>query len=343
MNKETFIIQLEKLLDDIPKEERDEAVDYYRCYFDDAGVENEALVIEELESPQVIADSIKEGLNAGENMSSFLKNPPQVREEQPQSHTYEYGKQPERGYGEGSQKHTASQSAFNQNIVGDSQNTSGEGVFGDSQSTSRDSQNSSFGENSSDGIFYKRYDQYKSGDSKAENEGSSSGGAFYKRYDQYKSRDAKAENEGSSSGGAFYKRYDQYEKKDGKISGMDRRTKLILLIVLAVCTLPVWGGIVSGIIGILGVVIAAVVILGVCSVGGVIGGIVCAIVGIVRLCTLSMVRGLVTLGIGMLLVAGGGLSIVALLLLCGRLLPWAVGQLAGLCRRLFKFVGRSMA
>ena len=38
MNKETFIIQLEKLLDDIPKEERDEAVDYYRCYFDDAGV-----------------------------------------------------------------------------------------------------------------------------------------------------------------------------------------------------------------------------------------------------------------------------------------------------------------
>lgn len=338
MNKETFIIQLEKLLDDIPKEERDEAVNYYRCYFDDAGVENEAFVIEELESPQVIADSIKEGLNAGENVSSFLKNPPQVREEQPQSHTYEYGKQPEREYGEGSRNHSASQSAYHQSTSREPQNASG-----DSQSTSGEPQNSAFGENSSEGIFYKRYDQYQSGNSKAENEGSSSGGAFYQRYDQYQSGDAKAENEGSSSGGAFYQRYDQYEKKDGKIRGMDRRTKLILLIVLVVCTLPVWGGIVSGIIGIVGVVIAAVAILGVCSVGGVIGGIVCAIVGIVRLCTLSMVRGLVTLGIGMLLVAGGGLSIVALLLLCGRLLPWAVGQLAGLCRRLFKFVGRSMA
>ncbi len=80
MNRDLFLFKLEQLLYDIPKEERDEAMDYYRGYFDDAGAENEAVVLEELESPQAIADSIKEALRSTGDMSGGLKNPPQVRD-----------------------------------------------------------------------------------------------------------------------------------------------------------------------------------------------------------------------------------------------------------------------
>lgn len=124
---------------------------------------------------------------------------------------------------------------------------------------------------------------------------------------------------------------------------MDKTAKIILIIILAICTLPVWGGIFSVTLGIAGTVIAAVIVLGICSVVFLIGGIICAVVGILRLCTLSLVYGLLTFGTGLLLVAGSGISFVLLFLLCGRLLPWAVRTGIELCRRLFQFVGRSMA
>lgn len=49
MNRVQFMEQLKKLLADIPKDERGEAIRYYESYFDDAGPENEAAVIRELE------------------------------------------------------------------------------------------------------------------------------------------------------------------------------------------------------------------------------------------------------------------------------------------------------
>ena len=58
MNKEEFLRQLEQLLSGISEEERADAVAFYRSYFEDAGEENEAAIIEELETPQKVADSI---------------------------------------------------------------------------------------------------------------------------------------------------------------------------------------------------------------------------------------------------------------------------------------------
>ena len=297
MNKETFLIQLEKMLYDIPKEERDEAMDYYRSYFDDAGAENEALVIEELESPQAIAASIKEGLNSGGDMSAFLKNPPQVREETAQSGTYQNGKQ---------QKPDSS---------------STDSPFGSAAHASGSYQGTAAGAGASG--------SFQNGASGAGASGSFQNGA----------------SGAGTSGGTFYRRYNESENKYNKGAGrtMDKTAKIILIIILAICTLPVWGGIFSVTLGIAGTVIAAVIVLGICSVVFLIGGIICAVVGIVRLCTLSLVYGLLTFGTGLLLVAGSGISFVLLFLLCGRLLPWAVRTGIELCRRLFQFVGRSMA
>lgn len=62
MNREEFLRRLERLLSDIPESERREAMEYYQNYFEDAGPENEASIIEELGSPQEVASSIKKNL-----------------------------------------------------------------------------------------------------------------------------------------------------------------------------------------------------------------------------------------------------------------------------------------
>lgn len=59
MNKEIFLKDLRRFLADIPEDEREQALNYYEDYFEDAGPENEQKVIEELGSPIDIAKQIK--------------------------------------------------------------------------------------------------------------------------------------------------------------------------------------------------------------------------------------------------------------------------------------------
>lgn len=61
MNRDRFIKELERLLLDLPAGERNEALQYYNDYFDDAGPENEERVIRELGSPAQVAKTIREG------------------------------------------------------------------------------------------------------------------------------------------------------------------------------------------------------------------------------------------------------------------------------------------
>ncbi len=58
MNKETYLAELRKGLKILPQYDRDEAVEFYEEYFDEAGVENEAKVIEELGDPKALAKKI---------------------------------------------------------------------------------------------------------------------------------------------------------------------------------------------------------------------------------------------------------------------------------------------
>ena len=59
MNRMQFMQRLSKLLEDLPDEERFDALKYYNNYFDDAGEENEAQIIAELGSPETVAAVIK--------------------------------------------------------------------------------------------------------------------------------------------------------------------------------------------------------------------------------------------------------------------------------------------
>ena len=62
MNRVDFMSQLERLLQGIAPGERDEALQYYNDYFDDAGAENEQEVIEALGNPARVAENIKRDL-----------------------------------------------------------------------------------------------------------------------------------------------------------------------------------------------------------------------------------------------------------------------------------------
>lgn len=75
MNRAQFMEQLKKLLSDISEEERQEALDYYESYFDDAGEDQEAEVIRELGSPGKVAAIIKEDLkNSSQNYGEYTEN-----------------------------------------------------------------------------------------------------------------------------------------------------------------------------------------------------------------------------------------------------------------------------
>ena len=69
MKRKEFLAQLERLLWDIPVQEREEALEFYNSYFDDAGEENESSVIQELGSPGKVAAIIKADL--GESRKEY--------------------------------------------------------------------------------------------------------------------------------------------------------------------------------------------------------------------------------------------------------------------------------
>ncbi len=62
MNRAEFMNQLESLLQGIAPGEREEAIQYYNDYFDDAGMENEKEVIEALGNPARVAENIRRDL-----------------------------------------------------------------------------------------------------------------------------------------------------------------------------------------------------------------------------------------------------------------------------------------
>lgn len=65
MNRAEYMKELAYLLQDVPDEEKEETLQYYEDYFDDAGLENEEKVVVELGRPEKIAAIIREGAKNG--------------------------------------------------------------------------------------------------------------------------------------------------------------------------------------------------------------------------------------------------------------------------------------
>lgn len=67
MSRNEFMRQLEVLLSGISESEKEEAIQYYNEYFNDAGPENEQEVIHALGTPAKVAENIKADLNGRDN------------------------------------------------------------------------------------------------------------------------------------------------------------------------------------------------------------------------------------------------------------------------------------
>lgn len=74
MTRAEYMSRLTALLQDVPLAEREEAIQYYNDYFDDAGEGNEESVISSLGSPEELAKSIKAGLADGGNSGEFTES-----------------------------------------------------------------------------------------------------------------------------------------------------------------------------------------------------------------------------------------------------------------------------
>lgn len=73
MNKDYFLRELEYLLSDVTEEERREALQYYRDYFDEAGPGREAEILAHIGSPEKVAAEIKSGLEGNRDAGEFTE------------------------------------------------------------------------------------------------------------------------------------------------------------------------------------------------------------------------------------------------------------------------------
>lgn len=73
MNKEYFLRELAYLLQDLTEEEREDALQYYRDYFAEAGPEHEAEVLTRIGSPEKVAAELKSSLSGEEDGGEFTE------------------------------------------------------------------------------------------------------------------------------------------------------------------------------------------------------------------------------------------------------------------------------
>lgn len=62
MDRAEFLNRLEAQLLDVPQAEREEALQYYEDYLNDAGDAGDFDILQELGTPEEVADSIRNGL-----------------------------------------------------------------------------------------------------------------------------------------------------------------------------------------------------------------------------------------------------------------------------------------
>ena len=295
MKREDFMRQLERLLEGVAAEEKKEALSYYQSYFEDAGEENEERILKELESPEKVAATIKADLGMDGAAGQ--------------------GEYTERGF-EDSRVVQKNPIDIRKDTAGgrqgqpESQDSSGAGSsYGYSQGQPGTEGSYGYSQGGSTGEGSQRYGS--SGDSKAGGQGySGAGRGSQNSYGNYSSN--------SGDGRSTY---------SGR-SGME----ILLIIIIAVVTSPVWIGLVTGGGGaLLGIAIAAVCVAGSLFVAG----FALAGIGIGQLATGSLPIGFALTGAGLLLLAVAVLAAILCVWMCGKFVPWVLRLIGKLWNSIF--------
>lgn len=297
MNKYDFMIRLAQLLDDIPQDEKEAAMEYYENYFEDAGVLNERAVLEELGSPEKIAASIKKDLfgegEATQQATHSYYGRSAQNNEYKQSYPNSYNKQPSQTnyYGQTSQNSYNKQTSHNSYNGQSSQNSYNK----------QSSQNDYYGQTSQNSYNKQssQYDYY----------GQTSQNAYNDQTTNRKSLSQQISDKLNSW--SFYRE--------------NKTLCIVLFIIAAVISFPLWGGIIGSLIGLafgfLGILIAAITVCIAFALVGLLCGIPLMIIGIVTL-PVSIAAGLILFGIGAFFACVGTFSVLGLYGICGCFIPW---------------------
>ncbi len=300
MTKYEFLGDLSRLLKDLPEEERKQALHYYEDYFADAGEDNEQEVLNELGSPENIAELIK------------ADSPDEIT------------------YGDGASTHaTAPLQPYKAAGPEHSENVSGNASDVTPDSTQNDRSQSDNNWHSMTGD--------PSGNQQS-NTGYTNSGASQNYASGTQQSNTGYTNAGASQNNTSGAKQSAGNRSSGLFSGMDN-TNLIIMIIVLVVTSPIWGsvllGIASFLLGLLGALVGifASLILG--GGGSAIGGIVAIAAGFIALLAGHAASGVLTIGVGCLLFSLGSAFCYLGVFLAIRLIPllWRqLGRLWDWCR-----------
>ncbi len=303
MNRAEFLRRLTELLSDVSPTEREEAIQYYNDYFDDAGVENESGVIASLGTPEELARTIKAGLSDGGAGGEFTEA---GFSGYAQTHRDELMKT---GEGEGSG--TGNDGAARQSGGGWSGNAG-------QQSGPEWRNGTGAGVHSGDAYYQGGYYQRNGNDSVY-------GGREDTRRQENPYEKTAAGN--AASGGQYA------QPKKGMSGGT-----IALLVILAVLTSPIWLGLLGAFfglaIGVLATLFGVFACFLVAGIGLVIVAFALLIAGFAMLFTIPL-GGVCMIGSALIVFAIGLVFVWLMVLMAGLAIPAFVRGVGALCRRLF--------
>ena len=298
MNRAEFMRRLTELLCDVPPMEREEAIQYYNDYFDDAGIENESGVIASLGTPEELARAIKAGLNDGGNGGEFTESGFSGYTQVHKNEVIRTG-----GASTNGQPESGSTQFYNE---GGGFGASGAAVNGGSQSNNAYYEGDYYQRTGGKGIYGGREDTRR-------------------QSNPYEQTDPKS---GYTSGGQ------QTTPPKQEMSG----GMIALIVIAAVLTSPIWLGLLGGlfglVVGIFATIFGIFVAFFVIGIVLVVVSIALLIAGIVMLFTVPL-GGLCIIGTSLILFAVGLVFIWLMVFTAATLIPVLVKGISALGKRLF--------
>lgn len=327
MDRAQFMQQLERLLSDISEAERQEALDYYESYFDDAGEDQEAEVIQELGSPGKVAAIIKADLKESNDRyaeytelgyeDSRTREPGQMPDKYTAVARTNSGKQQEDSGREGGQNQTYEGTGFGAGSGTERRfgRDRARGRFEEAFSRAGEQMDQAFNRAGEqfDQAFNQAGEQFDQARSRAEEQ-------FHRARNRAEERREREQNRARER----YDRTRSRAEQGGHPEKGKNNTGFILLLILLVFASPFITGAAGGI---LGVVITILLLpflvvfgIGAAAVGVLAGGVGTIAAGI-GMCFGNPAGGILTVGIGCMLMALGIVLGVVTIWAAFRLIP----------------------
>lgn len=354
MDRAQFMEQLARLLSDISESERQEALEYYESYFDDAGAGQESEVIRELGSPGKVAAIIKADLK--ESNDRYAEYSELGYED---TRTRESGQMPD--------KYT--QVAR----TGENRDGSHDENWNESRNESRDESRNERQNERRFGRDRARFEQAlgragKQMDQALNRAGKQMDQAFNKAGEQFGETFSKAGEQFDEAINKAGEQFDQakrkagesFEKAGSKAQEYSDKTRsraergyhyekkrnnagIILLLIFLVFAAPLIHGAVGGIFGVIITILLLPFLLifglGAAALGLIAGAVGTIIPGIIS-CFGNPAAGILAIGIGCLLMALGILLGVAAVWLALKIIPALVRKFTDFCQRILRKLRR---